>query len=135
MFFHTIPVFKILTAFEGKIAEFIGVTSSVLRSSLLRIDCNKGFLDLLCIVISIGFPHFRASFSMALNSFDSDTNFPTSSTKIRSASSIALATESVAILLTASNLIPSGVDSGGFPGTLGFTSHLTDAESSSSPVV
>ena len=112
-------------------AEFIGVTSNVLKSSRLRIDCSRGFLDRLCIVISIGFPHFRASFSMALNSLDSDTNFPTSSTRIKSSFSIALATDSVAILFTASSLIPKGLASGVFPGTLGFTSHLTEAESSS----
>ena len=70
-------------------AEFIGVTSNVLKSSRLRIDCSRGFLDRLCIVISIGFPHFRASFSTALNSLDSETSLPTSSTKIKTDSSIA----------------------------------------------
>jgi hypothetical protein len=48
---------------------------------------------------------------------------------------MALDTDSVAILFTASSLIPNAVDSGFFPGIFGLTSHLTDAESSSSPVI
>ena len=89
MLYQTIPVFSMLTAFDGKIAELMGVTSSVRKSSRFLIDWSKGFLERLCIVISIGLPHFSASLRTALNSLDSETNLPTSSTNIKSDSSIA----------------------------------------------
>ena len=68
-----------LTAFDGKIAELMGVTSSVRKSSRFLIDWSKGFLERLCIVISIGLPHFSASLRTALNSLDSETKFLTGS--------------------------------------------------------
>ena len=95
-----------LTTLEGNIAEFIGVTSSVRKSSLFLIFCNNGFLDLLCIVRIIGLPESKASVRASLNSGDSETSLPTSSTIIKSLFSTASLTDFVAILLTTDNCIP-----------------------------